>query len=518
MPNFIGKLEPFGKLALAIAIVFLALSLCANTDISLFDESIYLSQGLGHYPDFSIYERGPLYSLYYYIISLKVSDPITLYTIGSTLNIITSVSLLLSAIYVFTRSLALCTAAFILLVSSNLIEVWPYVSFLAVTFISAGAILIFQRKSIIDSISISTLVFFLLCFIRPEFVISFYAALTLTLVITFYHLYTTFKGDIFTQLKNLRTSAFSLFAVAALSILWSFPILSSSGRSFLAFGQHYALRKFETGQVTIDPWLNWLSILHNDAPNTHSISDILKNYPNVLISHISANLHEFLGSIVNIVAAPFEQNAIATSAIVIALILIAAKFFTYRQTVTPHIESENRKGTVLFLILASAPSFISVISIYPRAHYTLILFSCCVLLLANLFTNRRLSGTPFASVSLVAALAILIPQPVAHDKVNLSTIIDIRNSTAVHKMLEVDGGWCVYLSCQLIFASDIPQNISVAQYIKQNDIDSVMVSSRMREYAKGISDRTLQEFLDTATQNGWKSIPLRNGATLLHRN
>ncbi|EEZ3328909.1 hypothetical protein D1O90_005087, partial [Escherichia coli] len=170
-----------------------------------------------------------------------------------------------------------------------------------------------------------------------------------------------------------------------------------------------------------------------------------------------------------------------------------------------------------FLLLASAPPLISTLSIYPRAHYTLIIFCCCSLLLAILLTNQRLSNTPTASALLLLALAFLVPSPSAHDRVNLSSITDIRNSTAIHKMLEVDGGWCIYLSCQFVFATDIPSDTTAVQYIEQNGIDAVMVSSRMKEYARGISDKSLQTFLDTATQNGWTPIPLRNGSTLLKR-
>lgn len=511
------KLKLAGKLILVVAITFLALSIGARTDISLFDESIYLSQGLGQLPDFGQYERSPLYSLYYYLLNLKIADPLNLYVIGSTLNIISSISLLLITIYTLTRSLALCAITLILLVSSNLIEVWPYISFLAISLISLGTILVFRSKSLLDACSISALAFFLLCFIRPEFVISFYAALVLTIGIAGFQLTRALKGDFLGELTRFRTTAVSLITVLALSVLWSFPILSSGGRSFLAFGQHYALRKFETGQVAVDPWLNWLSILHKDAPDTNSISDILRHYPGILIGHISANAHDFLKSIYNILSAPFSQGIFSAALVTLALLFLARNLFSAHNIETPARQPANKMGAILFLLLASAPSCISTLSIYPRAHYTLIIFSCCSLLLAVLLSNQRIARAPAASVLLLVALCLLLPQPTGHDRVNFSSIMDIRNSTTVHKMLEVDGGWCIYLSCQFIFATDIPGNISASQYIEQNNVDAVMVSARMKEYATGISDKSLKDFLETASQHGWSSIPLRNGSTLLKK-
>ncbi|MFJ3262750.1 hypothetical protein ACIPK7_21065 [Pseudomonas sp. NPDC086581] len=517
MLDYHRKLELGGKVTLALFITFLALSLCSRIDISLFDESIYLSQGLGQFPDFSQYERSPLYSLYYYLVNLKVSDPLSLYIIGSTLNITLCISLLLLAAYKLTHSLAYCTLAFILLASSNLIEVWPYISFLAISLISLGAMLTYTRASTLDSCSISAVIFFLLCFIRPEFVISFYTSLALAILLTANQLRIALRGDFLSQLSLLRTSAFSLAALIILSVTWSFPVLSSGGRSFLAFGQHYALRKFETGQTSVDPWLNWLSILHKDAPDTNSISDILRHYPKVLTNHILANINDFLTSISKVFSSPFTQGLTIALMVALALLLLVKSILIPRNPEKPRREARSRRGAIIFLILASAPPLISTFSIYPRTHYTLIIFCCGTLLLAALLANRRISHTPVATGALLIALGLLIPPPIAHDRVNFSSIMEIRSSTTIHKMLEVDGGWCIYLSCQFIFATEIPAGVNATQYIEQNGIDAVMVSPRMKEYAQSISDRSLQNFLDTATQGGWRSMPLRNGSTLLKK-
>ncbi|WP_124681837.1 hypothetical protein [Candidatus Viridilinea mediisalina] len=64
----------------------------------------------------------------------------------------------------------------------------------------------------------------------------------------------------------------------------------SAGRSWLAFQQHYAFAQVIAGRYHLDPWADFPHIIARDLPNAQSLSDVVANYPTVLLGHIFANL------------------------------------------------------------------------------------------------------------------------------------------------------------------------------------------------------------------------------------
>ena len=183
----------YGGLLVAALFVFATWRRYSNWpaifDIKLWDETLYMAGGLSHTfrvfgGDWSIYEQGPLYCLYYYLVGLFFHDPLKVYFAG---GLIIQLFALLSIVFVswrLSRSLAVSALVLGLILCSFFLLVWPRVSYLAVVFVMLGSWLARLEPRLENRLAVTMLTSLIICFIRPEFVLIFYlSGVLLTIVV-----------------------------------------------------------------------------------------------------------------------------------------------------------------------------------------------------------------------------------------------------------------------------------------------------------------------------------------------
>ncbi len=269
----VGRFHRYGCLVVVAILAFATWRRYSNwpavSDIGLWDETIYLSGGLSRTFDFADYEQSPLYQAYYFVVGLVIHDAKDVYFFGGlALQLITLCSIGFVA-WTLSRSLAIATLMFGLILCSPFLLVWPRVSYLAVVFVVLGSWLASLETRCANRLALTMLVSFIICFVRPEFVLTLYLAGGALLVVligwTVAEVYRIVQGRVEVE-KDLYRLAAYLSAAGLLCLVWSVPLLQGGQRAMMAFGAHYALRWVSDHGSSLDPWLNYGSIVEKMFP------------------------------------------------------------------------------------------------------------------------------------------------------------------------------------------------------------------------------------------------------------
>ena len=142
-------------------------------DIGIGDEAKYLGDGVNFFTTMPDPSWGPLYSLWYYFLSLFSTDNINLYYLNYKLMTI----LPCIALYLFLLKMKVTPAlsfyfSFALLISMINLPTWPKVSHFALTFIFIGLILIHSIKAKNLRLLAAFIISLIITYIRPEFILS----------------------------------------------------------------------------------------------------------------------------------------------------------------------------------------------------------------------------------------------------------------------------------------------------------------------------------------------------------
>ena len=197
-------------------------------DILFNDESIYLEKGINL--GLKRETDGILYYCWYKLLSFFTSNNIDLYYLNcSLLMVIPSLLLFLLLRSMKIKPLIAFLCSLTLMISYINVYLYPFITKFSLSILLAGFIILYKTKSIGYKLVISVFISFVLCYIRPEYILSFYL-FGLTLII--FIIYNIKKFD----LKKL----FILSLPVIILSLIIFRFNPSNGpRSFIAFAQHY---------------------------------------------------------------------------------------------------------------------------------------------------------------------------------------------------------------------------------------------------------------------------------------
>jgi hypothetical protein len=122
-------------------------------------------------------------------------------------------------------------------------------------------------------------------------------------------------------------------------------------------------------------------------------------------------------------------------------------------------------------------------------------------------------------IALVAGLAIVTaarPLPVIAQP-TLAAIVSLRKlNLPIHRMLEVDGGWCTYLGPPCIAEDsfwDTPKLKPALEAVVENNVDTIMVSDRLVGFLQSHHDRSL----DALSKTEWHRYEIPGGLYLWYR-
>ncbi|MEI9988067.1 MAG: hypothetical protein WDN69_36165 [Aliidongia sp.] len=121
---------------------------------------------------------------------------------------------------------------------------------------------------------------YLAAFIRPEFVLSFYILLVLQLGILVelpLRRRRMARGLAPVTSPELAAAGVASAFIAAMSFIWSFPVLQGGERAFVAFGAHYAMQYATAHKLDIDAWIDWRLVITDQFPGAHTVFEAVQD-------------------------------------------------------------------------------------------------------------------------------------------------------------------------------------------------------------------------------------------------
>ena len=472
------------------------------------------------------YESGGLYSLFYRFLSFFIGDPVDLYLRGGAILIAACGFAIFVSLRIVSGSWIFALLGASVFLFSGALNLWPRISYAAIVVIAGGLSCAHFVRPWLAKSGILLLTAFLVTFIRPEYIITFYAFIGITSVLA--------VSEIVAALRTHEPSAISrlellpgwiaITTVLMLVALWSLPVLRDDGRAFAAFSQHFALRYVETNGLSINPWWNYSDIISQKFPNATNFAGAYRVAPQIFLGFIADNA---IGGL-NLLR-KFLSHALRPGTSVIRgwsglLLIFAGCVIAFRvvsvRTQKPGLRyDEGRQiltdagAAMIFMI----PVLISCILIYPREHYGIMIFYlllvCCGCFIRWQFRSL-LSATAVLLVGTGLTLATptlpIVPQP------QVQTVAALRAIPGIKVMFEADLGWCIYYQppCRWVW----PQTRNRRTFrgmVEQSNADAVMLSPGLIAIADVEDDPLYRELRSNPRQHGYEPVALPNGNVLL---
>jgi|GEM_PF-5770394 hypothetical protein len=536
-----------GKTALPILTVALVLAGVAryfwNTpgifDLALDDEAVYMgvetdfTQTILWPPEFkgifSSYENGGFYMLTYRVLANFIRDPIDLYMLGGLVIILGAVLFGFLCQSILSNSLLVGVLAVCPVVLSGELMTWPRVSFGAIGVLALAFAAMARVGSFRLKVSVLLCAGYLLTFIRPEFILSFYVflALQIATLLPLPLARRRIAGNPHTG-GEAAAATLALTFVASLSVLWSFPIPSGGERAFAAFGAHYAVRFVAAHGLSLNPWLDWRAVLADQFPGAQTVFQVVTVRPGEAFLYFAANLRDLIAAIAEIAVSTVERNpAFSALWLLCVSVWIGSAFYPPRRRYDPSPMPAGRatEGSpfrrarldIAFILVFALPPLVATIAIYPRHHYILLLLFTASSALAVVLRSVRSRVSPLLAVILAAWFPVTAkPLPVVEQPM-LATVRALRAQPAIHRLFENDGGWCYFLvpRCSTDDATWMPDGTAFETYVHDRGIDAIVISERLRSY-ESLHDEGFIRSIDALTGlENWSRVDLGHGYSLL---
>ncbi|MBF0554718.1 MAG: hypothetical protein HQK96_09230 [Nitrospirae bacterium] len=512
--------------AVVLAGIKLTYGLERFLDIGLYDESVYLYKGvmlasLGIPPP----DSGPLYKAWYWLLSLFVKDNIKLYYLNYRIMSIAPAVLFYCLMRTYrTPMVVSLVVTFFYLISFGNLSVWPKPSHFAI----AIALALFLIKRYIPSNSKSALFLaggtLLMSYARPEFFMSY------VLFIGFYIAYAILKRRALKWKEDL--TALILLVVMSLSLfaIFGVPVSGENNRSWNAFGQHFSLNLSKWQHTDKNPWTDWETIVREPFGHAHSVAGAVLINPSAFIKHAAYNVVGLVNTVFGVflmhfnIILPSRTGAkFVIEGYVLAALLIVAGFYFRKRLVSNFRENYNSSRIIiLFSSFVVLPSLISLVIIYPRYHYALIVgvfiaFVAAVVLSSNAPQQIQKNAAISYALLFVLLTPYSTPNPFFNYSSNngqLQTVETIRFIRALNiskpvNMLEAEGGVAYYLNSNYVWIADWSKNTGFYQFLKSNGINMIVLSEALYSDTRFSGDKQWQDFLSNPQTFGFVKVDVR---------
>lgn len=486
------------------------------------DESMYLYWGITFPKDFPIPEYSPLYIIWYKMLYQLQRDTILLYFLNyKAMSILPSL-----LIYVFLRINRLrilisffCSILF--LISFANFPTWPKVNHFVLIIILSGLIISSLRENVKYKSIILTLCMLLASFVRPEFFISFIIA---SIIITVIYVREFLKIPRF---ESIKTLLFTYIISVILLIILGFPA-GSGNRTFDAFGQHYARNWVQTHNDPRDPYYNYKAILENDFGKVNSFSQAVMKNPYAIANHIFLNSKGILQEvrIMFLMFYPYGYPSDAAKIIVVLILFLLLLFLLIKGMLRKPDKyliqvKENfryfRFNYIIFFTIV-IPGIVSVLLIYPRRHYLLVLVLITILMIvATLFRYTDSSNIRYKYFSCLLALliSVVLIRPLNSivknsDQDNLKALryMQTLNTNERVKILEAWGIYSIYLGKNYKRVPEYHKDIPFLSYLEKWSINMIVVSERIMNDTRFYNDPEWIEFIKNPSEYGFVSVEI----------
>jgi hypothetical protein len=497
-------------------------------DLFLDDEAVYMGVGTdfthtilwppGFKGMFSSYEYGGFYSMIYGALAQIIGDPIDLYLYGGVVIILSAALAGFLCVSILSENLVFGVIVVCPVVLSGELMTWPRVSFAAIAVMALAFLAMGRAAALRDKVSILLCAAYVLSFIRPEFILSFYAFLALQLA-SLLVLPLQRRRGVPIDRRSLALSILALAFVSVLSVLWSFPLPEGGERAFVAFGQHFAFRFVAAQHLAVNSWLDWRAVIADQFPGAHTVFQAVLTQPAKVLLFFATNAQDLILSIEQIVVATIRQNVVFSIAwsVCVVLWIGSVAWPSMRVAGTAQASPARTWPHIAFIALFGLPPLIATVTVYPRHHYILLLLFTASAAAAVLLRPLQSRLSPVLAPVLALAFAVSVqPLPVVEQPM-LATAQALRRQPVIHRLFEIDGGWCYFLvpRCSTEPADWMPATASIEAYAREQGIDAIMLSPRLRAYEAEHSPGFAQGLDTLTTADSWRSIDLGQGYVLL---
>ncbi|WP_204103524.1 MULTISPECIES: hypothetical protein [Spirulina sp. CCY15215] len=534
---------------LAIAFKFTQ-SLETIKDIELYDETFYLYQGI------KIFELGipkaswaPLYSMWYYFLSLFEQNNIALFYLNFKLLIFTSPSIF----YIYLRTLKIrplisIIFGFIYSISTISLLTPRLGSFLVLILLPFLIVANFTKDNT-KFYFLATLALLLIIFVRPEYTISFLILFSLYMILLI--------RSILLEKNNLKNAILQSSFLISLILLFFLVIGNplAGRRSFMAFSQHFGFLWMERNNV-VSPYLDYYKVvtqsIFGDATNIFQV--IIAN-PREFLIHVRINFISYIHHSISILLVNLQNDfstvvntTIRRFETILLLIVIIIPFWRSRILLKQINYLVLKRLLIIFLSLF-IPVFLSSLLINPRFHYLILqsifLLTIIAYFLENSFApywkNLRQKNRIYKLLSPIligSFLLILTPnlargwcltenfciiQRISSPQTlilpNLKTIEFIQSLQIEDdvNILEADGGYNVYLGDRYHHVHEYQKQTNFKQFLDQEKINMVVLTAALDNDVNFSQDEEFVEFVHRPEQWNFTKlkIPETEGFLLL---
>jgi hypothetical protein len=356
----------------------------------------------------------PLYSVWYYVLSIFEADRVQLYYLNYKVLVVTTTALFYLLLRAANTNLYLSALASIWLLLSTVTSTWPHNGLFAVAIVLLCLNVMARISSEENSYLVLGLTVAVVVFVRPEFLVS------LVLMLGWLALY--YWGNR-RRLGWLSATKIVFFVGAVVVLLQIFgnPMGGGESKAWPAFGQHYSINYVRWHGLAMVPWFEWQEIVRasfGDA--TTSALAAAVNNSGAFAGHLAANAGIYiLATIVEPMIAPLAflpprvHGALALlqfgMLIGLGLFLIRA---IWRDRNLPTRVFPRR--LVVAAVVVLVPNLMAALLFYPRWHYlalqTVLLLAGTAALLSEV-VGVAVVQRPTVRSALIFGTALLVVSP-----------------------------------------------------------------------------------------------------------
>lgn len=368
-------------------------------DVDLWDESSRLLTGLTVI--FGDTSWGPLYTGYWFVLSLFRGDALELYYLNMhVLSVLLGVSIFVLLRRLGVSAVVSILAAFFYLISHTNTIVGVRDGNFALLIIIVSLISTTYTDKTTSRYAMLTIGALLASYCRPEYFLSYIACCVLLLIQVIR------RGPV----REIMNSKVPIGILVALSLVW----LTAAGhplrpeRSWVAFGEHYLQNRLKWSGVSSPNERNQGVVVRSSFGEATSIAGAMAANPSELARHALENVKGIPRAGIDALTSDWQRFNWLLASLLGALLLYAL-IKRSGQSAAGRVPMEPIRYIFLIWLLFSFPGLLSGVVIFPQSRY---LLGPAVLLLLALAcwageSPKRLS--PWLAAGLVLALYVIAP-------------------------------------------------------------------------------------------------------------
>lgn len=501
--------DVLGLAGLLIAGLKLTAGLSDGMDVGLSDEDYYVSNGVaigseGLGPPID----GPLYNLWYFLLSLCSPTTLDLHYFNFRLLTIAPFPLL----YLLFRRVGVpsqigLVVSWVLLVSRVNANYDTRVSNFALIIILVTFYAVFKARSPLGAILSASLGALVTSYARPEYF--------LVAVASFLVIFLTRQPLTLQRRDVSRVVAYVLCAAVLLAV---FGVPVGGRRSFVAFGDGFAMNWIAWTGSDLHPYTDSEDIVIQAFGPVTGVLDALRRDPILFGRHIAANLRKTLSgiSVMRMFPLFFPKDIFTKTMMVLSIVGV---LFVYRQHIRERLQEHGAR--LMLVAWFVVPGVLSGVLITPKEHYLLLLGVITVTGLTILAApaERRLVSLG-GLLTLGCLLIAMTPSLVAHEasergsvqQPNVETIRFIKSLGILDtvNVLDAEGKFDVYLGRNFHSVPWWDKRTGFSRFRSERNINMIVWSANLDRDSRFRRDAEWRDFTDHYRDLGWIERDIAN--------